>query len=158
MLLPRILLLPLLPLLLLLTPATPTQGFILDGFPRNVAQAQGLDKMLEPAKVQSVVNLKIDDKLLVSRITGRLIHKASGRSYHTEFNAPKVMTPEPLDDVTGEPLMRRSDDTEESLMVRLGEYHKQTVPVLSHYSGVVTNVDAAKSMGDVWSAVKKATA
>ncbi|KDN41205.1 Adenylate kinase 1, partial [Rhizoctonia solani AG-8 WAC10335] len=93
-------------------------GFILDGFPRTVPQAEKLDGMLaeRKEKLDHVVELKIDDQLLVSRITGRLIHLASGRTYHKEFNPPKKpMT----DDVTGEPLIQRSDDNAETLRKRL---------------------------------------
>ncbi|KAK9710597.1 adenylate kinase, partial [Basidiobolus ranarum] len=84
-------------------------GFILDGFPRTVVQAEKLDNMLEKdnQKLDHAVELKIDDSLLVSRICGRLIHPPSGRTYHREFNPPKVTD---QDDVTGEPLIQRSDD------------------------------------------------
>ncbi|QRW26757.1 adenylate kinase [Rhizoctonia solani] len=103
-------------------------GFILDGFPRTVPQAEKLDTMLaeRKEKLDHVVELKIEDQLLVSRITGRLIHVASGRSYHKEFNPPKKpMT----DDVTGEPLIQRSDDNAETLRKRLLAFHQQTGPV-----------------------------
>jgi adenylate kinase len=78
--------------------------FILDGFPRTVPQAEGLDAMLKERgqTLQHAVELQIDDSLLVARITGRLIHPASGRSYHTTFNPPKEAM---KDDVTGEPLI-----------------------------------------------------
>lgn len=107
-------------------------SFILDGFPRNVSQAEKLDDMLETRKqpVEHAVQLLVDDNLLVSRITGRLIHPASGRSYHKEFAPPKKpMT----DDVTGEPLIQRSDDTAETLHKRLNTYHQQTGPVAEYY-------------------------
>jgi hypothetical protein len=78
-----------------------------------------------------VVEFKIDDGLLVRRITGRLVHKKSGRSYHDEFNPPKVpMT----DDVTGEPLERRADDNVDALKKRLDQYHKQTTPLVDYYA------------------------
>jgi adenylate kinase len=77
------------------------------------------------------VEFKIDDNVLVRRICGRLVHKPSGRSYHTEFAPPKKpMT----DDITGEPLVRRSDDNEESLKARLISYHKQTQPLAMYYA------------------------
>lgn len=100
------------------------QGFILDGFPRTTVQAQKLDDLLEKRKtpLDSVIEFAIDDNLLVRRITGRLFHVASGRSYHTEFNPPKK---EMTDDITGEPLVRRADDNEETLKRRLGTYHSQ---------------------------------
>ncbi|KAL1921292.1 uncharacterized protein VTP21DRAFT_11008 [Calcarisporiella thermophila] len=129
-------------------------GFILDGFPRTVVQAEKLDQMLESKKqnLDCVVEMQIDDNLLVSRITGRLIHPASGRSYHKEFNPPKVpMT----DDVTGEPLIQRSDDNEQTLKKRLDAYHKQTAPVVEYYrkKGLWSGVDAAQSPQVVWSSL-----
>ncbi|KAJ9078297.1 adenylate kinase [Entomophthora muscae] len=129
-------------------------GFILDGFPRNVTQAEKLDAMLakEKQKLDHVIELAIDDALLVSRITGRLIHQPSGRSYHKEFNPPKVpMT----DDVTGEPLMQRSDDNADALKKRLETYHSQTVPVVGYYKkqGIHSQVDAAQSANAVWASL-----
>jgi len=115
-------------------------GFILDGYPRTVPQAQFLDKSLAEnggRKITNLVQLEVPDKELKARILGRLIHKASGRSYHTKFNPPKV---EGKDDVTGEPLIRRGDDNEESLTKRLDAFAKQTAPVVGHYEQ--TNKDA----------------
>ena len=77
-----------------------------------------------------VINLEIDDKLLIERISGRWIHKASGRSYHVKFNPPKVAG---KDDITGEPLMQRADDTADKLKTRLDEFHSKTKPVLDYY-------------------------
>ncbi|KAG9068907.1 adenylate kinase [Linnemannia hyalina] len=129
-------------------------GFILDGFPRTVVQAEKLDSMLENKKqtLDTVVELAIDDNLLVSRITGRLIHVPSGRSYHKEFAPPKV----PMkDDITGEPLVQRSDDNAEALQKRLVAYHKQTVPVVEYYKkkGLWSQVDAAQDQKLVWSSM-----
>jgi len=129
-------------------------GFILDGFPRTVPQASKLDAMLEASKtpIDHAVELKIPDALLISRITGRLIHPASGRSYHREFNPPKkAMT----DDQTGEPLIQRSDDNAETLKKRLATYHAQTGPVVDYYknSGIWTPVDAAQSPKLVWGSI-----
>ncbi|POY76642.1 putative Adenylate kinase [Rhodotorula taiwanensis] len=131
-------------------------GFILDGFPRNVSQAEKLDDMLEKRKqpLEHAVQLLINDNLLVSRITGRLIHPASGRSYHKEFAPPKKpMT----DDVTGEPLIQRSDDTADTLHKRLDTYHKQTGPVAEYYKqkGIWSGVDAAQAPKTVWSSIVK---
>jgi adenylate kinase len=108
------------------------QGFLLDGFPRTVGQAEHLDGMLktEKKKINAAFEFHIDDELLVRRITGRLTHKASGRTYHVEFAPPKVAG---KDDVTGEPLERRKDDNEEALRTRLAGYHKYTKDVLSYY-------------------------
>ncbi|KAL8679127.1 MAG: hypothetical protein Q9186_004572 [Xanthomendoza sp. 1 TL-2023] len=127
------------------------QGFILDGFPRTVAQAERLDDMLQAKqqRLQHAVELQIDDGLLVSRITGRLIHPASGRSYHKIFNPPKETM---KDDVTGEPLIQRSDDNAETLKKRLGTYHEQTSPVVTYYqkTGIWKPIDASQEPGQVW--------
>ncbi|KAL5606968.1 hypothetical protein BROUX41_003335 [Berkeleyomyces rouxiae] len=126
-------------------------GFILDGFPRTVPQAEGLDAMLNERnlKLQHAIELKIDDSLLVARITGRLVHPASGRSYHTTFNPPKEHM---KDDITGEPLIQRSDDNAEALKKRLATYHKQTAPVVGYYrkNGIWSGIDASQSPSDVW--------
>lgn len=129
-------------------------GFILDGFPRTVPQASKLDAMLAERKqaIDHAIELKIPDALLISRITGRLIHPASGRSYHKEFNPPKKpMT----DDITGEPLIQRSDDNVGTLRKRLDTYHAQTGPVVDYYkgTGVWTPVDAAQSPKLVWASI-----
>ncbi|TCD63277.1 adenylate kinase [Steccherinum ochraceum] len=126
-------------------------GFVLDGFPRTVVQAEKLDSMLEARKekLDSAVQLVIDDQLLISRITGRLIHPASGRTYHREFSPPKKpMT----DDVTGEPLIQRSDDNVEALRKRLTVFHTQTGPVVDYYKqkGLWHPIDAAQSPSVVW--------
>jgi len=107
-------------------------GFILDGFPRTVPQAKKLDSMLkkDDKKIDHAVELVIDDNLLVSRITGRLIHPSSGRTYHRIFSPPKIPG---KDDATGESLIQRSDDNEETLKKRLVNYHKQTAPVVDYY-------------------------
>lgn len=129
-------------------------GFILDGFPRTVAQAEGLDGMLkaESKPLKHAIELQIDDQLLVDRITGRLIHPASGRSYHKIFNPPKESM---KDDVTGEPLIQRSDDNAETLNKRLGTYHSQTSPVVTYYqkTGIWSGVDASKQPGEVWKSI-----
>ena len=107
--------------------------------------------MLEERKrpLMHAVEMQIDDGLLVSRITGRLIHTASGRSYHKIFNPPKQ---EMKDDVTGEPLTQRSDDNEESLKKRLVTYHQQTSPVVDYYrrTGIWRPIDASQEPGTVW--------
>merc|ERR1719203_1916179 len=107
-------------------------GFILDGYPRTVVQAQFLDEALakNDRKITHLVQLVVPNDELKVRILGRLIHKPSGRSYHTKFNPPKE---EMKDDITGEPLIKRGDDNEESLTKRLDAYGKQTAPVVDHY-------------------------
>ena len=134
-----------------LTDNSRNASFILDGFPRTVAQAERLDGMLSESqqKLQHAVELQIDDGLLVSRITGRLIHPASGRSYHKIFNPPKEIM---KDDVTGEPLIQRSDDNAETLKKRLSTYHDQTSPVVAYYqkTGIWKPIDASQEPGQVW--------
>ncbi|KAF1917919.1 adenylate kinase 1 [Ampelomyces quisqualis] len=131
-------------------------GFILDGFPRTVTQAEKLDGMLDATQkpLQHAVELQIDDALLVARITGRLVHPASGRSYHKIFNPPKApMT----DDATGEPLIQRSDDNEDTLKKRLSTYHAQTSPVVAYYqkTGIWKPIDASQDPGQVWKSLLK---
>lgn len=130
------------------------KGFILDGFPRTIPQAEKLDQMLAErgTPLQAAIELKVDDDLLVARITGRLIHLPSGRSYHKIFNPPKV---EMTDDVTGEPLVQRGDDNEESLKKRLNAYHTQTEPIVEFYkkTGIWSGIDASQSPAAVWESI-----
>nr|KAJ0194410.1 hypothetical protein LSAT_V11C800448840 [Lactuca sativa] len=132
------------------------KGFILDGFPRTVAQAEKLDEMLQKqgTKIDKVLDFAIDDSILEERITGRWIHASSGRTYHTKFAPPKVHG---VDDVTGEPLMQRKDDTAEVLKSRLQAFHKQTKPVIDYYSkkGVVAMLPAEKPPKEVTVEVQK---
>jgi len=137
-------------------------GFILDGFPRTLIQAQKLDALLAQTgeKVTSVIVFQIPDAVLTERICGRWIHKASGRSYHVKFVRPKSLkdgdTPTPenmFDDLTGEPLIRRPDDTEEVLTKRLESFHAETAPVLKYYDSA--GVDADKSPLEVWNDIEQ---
>src|SRR3569833_1761822 len=103
-------------------------------------------------KLQHADELQIDDALIVARITGRLIHPASGRTYHRIIHPPKqAMT----DDVMGEPLVQRSDDNAEALKKRLDTYHKQTTPVVDYYrtTGIWKAIDASQQPGQVWNAL-----
>jgi len=133
-----------------------SNGFVLDGFPRTVVQAEKLDEMLAVRKtpLQRVVELRIDDSLLVRRITGRLTHPESGRSYHVEFNPPKKPM---VDDVTGEPLVQRSDDNADTLYKRLATYHTQTAPIVAYYErkGLLAVVDASAKPDRVWTQIQK---
>ncbi len=142
------------------------KGFILDGFPRTVAQAEALDSMLKQTgeAVSRVLEFQVPDAILAERICGRWIHKSSGRSYHVKFNPPASLegrAPSPatmLDDETGEPLMQRADDNEEALTKRLESYHAQTTPILVHYRPKceICAVDANQAMPAVWKSVSAA--
>ena len=127
------------------------RGMILDGFPRTTVQAQKLDEILEKSgqKITQAVELKIDENLLIERISGRRVHPGSGRSYHVKFNPPK--TPD-RDDITGEPLTQRKDDNEEALKTRLTAYNNQTVPILQYYrqKAILSSVNADQSIDAVW--------
>jgi adenylate kinase len=95
----------------------------------------------------------VEDKVLVERITGRLVHPASGRSYHEKFAPPKVAG---RDDVTGEPLIKRKDDTAETLVARLKAFHEQTKPLVAYYGDKVKGVEADKPFSSVAAQVRKA--
>lgn len=105
-----------------------SKGFLLDGFPRTITQADGLEQM--GIGIDHVVEFQVDDEEIVQRMSGRRVHLASGRSYHLRFNPPRV---EGLDDVTGEPLIQRDDDSEATVRKRLAVYHDQTLPLVSYY-------------------------
>ena len=130
-------------------------GFILDGFPRTVVQAQKLDEMLakKGIAIDRVLNFAIDDQLLVDRICNRWIHPASGRSYNTKFSPPKVPG---KDDQTGEPLVQRKDDNEATLKKRLEAFHTQTTPLVKYYMSKLSTIDAAKPQATVQDQVDKA--
>ncbi len=104
-------------------------GFLLDGFPRTIAQAEGLITM--NVDIDHVIEIAVDDAEIIKRMAGRRVHLASGRTYHIEFNKPKQ---EGLDDVTGEALIQRDDDKEETVRKRLAVYYDQTKPLVDYYS------------------------
>jgi len=129
-------------------------GFLLDGFPRTIPQAEKLDTLLEGrgTPLEHVIEMKIDEEKLIERISGRLFHMVSGRSYHEKFNPPQVAM---TDDITGEPLTRRSDDNEEALRKRLGAYNRSTTPLVEYYQkrGLHSTVDADKPMNSVFASI-----
>ena len=104
-------------------------GFLFDGFPRTIPQAEAMKDAGVPIDV--VLEIQVDDEELVTRITGRRVHPGSGRVYHVEYNPPQK---EGLDDVTGEPLQQREDDTEATVRERLHVYAEQTQPLIAYYS------------------------
>jgi adenylate kinase len=104
-------------------------GYLFDGFPRTIAQADAMKD--SGVQVDYVLEIDVPDDLIVERMSGRRSHPASGRVYHVKFNPPKV---EGKDDVTGEPLVQRDDDTEETVKKRLAVYHNQTEVLLGYYN------------------------
>ncbi|MBI1733350.1 MAG: adenylate kinase [Gammaproteobacteria bacterium] len=104
-------------------------GYMFDGFPRTLAQAEGM--RAAGIDVEYVVELHVPDEEIVRRMGGRRVHPGSGRTYHVLFNPPKVAG---KDDVTGESLIQRDDDVEETVRKRLSVYHGQTAPLIKYYS------------------------
>jgi len=105
------------------------KGFLLDGFPRTIAQAEGLDAM--GITLDHVIEIAVPDEDIVKRMAGRRVHLPSGRTYHVDYNPPKVAG---IDDVSGEALTQRDDDKEETVRKRLSVYHEQTEPLVGFYS------------------------
>ena len=105
------------------------RGFLFDGFPRTIPQADAMK--VAGVQVDYVIEINVADSEIVKRMTGRRVHPPSGRTYHVIFNKPKV---EGKDDVTGEKLIQRDDDSEETVKKRLKVYHKQTKPLVEYYS------------------------
>ncbi|OOE79174.1 MULTISPECIES: adenylate kinase [Salinivibrio] len=103
-------------------------GFLLDGFPRTIPQADGLKEI--GVAIDYVLEFDVPDDVIVERMSGRRAHLASGRTYHVVYNPPKV---EGKDDVTGEELVVRDDDKEETVRARLNVYHNQTAPLIAYY-------------------------
>lgn len=104
-------------------------GFLFDGFPRTIPQAEAMKDA--GVAIDYVVEIDVDDAEIIKRMSGRRVHLASGRTYHIVFNPPKV---EGKDDVTGEALIQRDDDQEETVKKRLDVYHSQTKPLVDYYS------------------------
>lgn len=126
-------------------------GFLLDGFPRTIPQAEGLAAM--GVAIDRVVEIVVADEEIVQRVTGRRVHPGSGRVYHVVFNPPKA---EGLDDETSEPLIQRDDDKEETVRKRLAIYHDQTKPLVDYYSSQsgqnglkFASIDGVGSVADI---------
>jgi adenylate kinase len=114
-------------------------GFLLDGFPRTVPQADALKEA--GVAIDAVIEIDVDDSVIVERMSGRRAHLASGRTYHIVFNPPKV---EGKDDESGEDLVQRDDDKAEVVLDRLRIYHEQTAPLVNYYKGVSSSDTSVK--------------
>ena len=112
-------------------------GYLLDGFPRTIPQADAMRE--NNIDVDYVVEINVDDSEIIKRMSGRRAHLASGRTYHIEYNPPKQ---DGIDDVTGEPLVQREDDKEETVKNRLNIYHEQTEPLINYYQHLANSNDA----------------
>lgn len=121
-------------------------GYLLDGFPRTIVQAQGLEAM--GVEIDHVIEINVADEAIVERIAGRRVHPQSGRTYHVQYQPPKV---DGIDDVTGEVLIQRDDDKEETVRKRLCVYHEQTKPLVGYYSapGRQVKFNSMSGIGDV---------
>lgn len=113
------------------------KGYLLDGFPRTLAQAEALRTAQVP--IEYVLEIDVPDQDIVQRMGGRRVHLASGRTYHVKFNPPKVAD---RDDATGEPLIQRDDDQEATVRNRLEVYHSQTQPLIKYYQDWAAKGDA----------------
>ncbi|MCK5779939.1 MAG: adenylate kinase [Psychrilyobacter sp.] len=126
------------------------EGFILDGFPRTIPQAEALELLMKEMGISldRVISLNVPDELIVGRITGRRVCPKCGASFHMEFNSPKV---EGICDYCGDKLVQRKDDTAETVVSRLDAYHTQTAPLFDFYTerNVMSEVDGTKDVSDV---------
>jgi len=118
-----------------------SNGCLFDGFPRTIAQADALRS--EGIRIDNIIEIDVPDEEIIKRMSGRRVHPASGRTYHLIFNPPAV---EGRDDVTGEELVQRDDDCEETVRKRLNVYHEQTEPLVGYYRDLALegNGDAPK--------------
>ncbi|MBI65908.1 MAG: adenylate kinase [Candidatus Marinimicrobia bacterium] len=131
-------------------------GYILDGFPRTIPQAKGLDSLLIELKqsLDCVIVIEVNDNTIVNRMAGRRVHPASGRVYHVKFNPPKI---ENIDDDTGEELIIRPDDEETTVRKRLEIYHSDTSPLIDYYQlqNLVYTVNGDADIDIVSNAINK---
>lgn len=129
-------------------------GYVLDGFPRTIPQAEALDKALSDngESVDYAINVEVPDENIINRMSGRRACVGCGATYHIQFNAPKV---EGVCDTCGEKLILRDDDKPETVKNRLSVYHEQTQPLIDYYSkkGVLAEVDGTQSMENVFNAI-----
>ena len=131
-----------------------TKGYILDGFPRTIPQAEGLDKILDilNSPLDKVIVIDVDDQSIIERMGGRRVHLASGRIYHIKFNPPKENN---KDDLTGEALSIREDDKQKTVRKRLKIYHNQTSPLIKYYSkkNILVNINGSQSIDNVYKSI-----
>lgn len=134
-----------------------SDGFILDGFPRTVPQAEALDEMLEKKglHLDHVIELKVDDAILVERVSGRFTCARCGAGYHDKYNRPKVDGV--CDECGSTEFVRRKDDNAETVAQRLRAYHAQTAPLLPYFrqKGVLRSVDGMKSIDEVTAEIEE---
>ena len=132
------------------------RGYMLDGFPRTLAQAEKLNQILSDRnkKIDVVIRLCVPEDMLVRRIAGRRFHIKSGRSYNIEFNPPKI---EGKDDITGEKLVQREDDKEEIVESRLKTYYELTEPLVGYYKkeDLLKEIDGTGSPENIYTEIKK---
>lgn len=130
-------------------------GYLLDGYPRTLAQAQAFDSLVNGSELEidKVLTLEIPFEKLAQRITGRRLCTGCDAIYHTEYHPPKV---EGVCDICGSELYQRKDDTIESLSVRLEEYSKNAKPILEYYAEKVTVINADQSADEVWNEILSA--
>ena len=131
-------------------------GYMLDGFPRTLAQAEKLDQILSDRnqKIDVVLRLCVPDDMAIRRIAGRRFHITSGRSYNIEFNPPKI---EGKDDITGEKLVQREEDKVEIVQSRLNTYHELTEPLVRYYQkqGILKAIDGTGSPENIYTEIKQ---
>lgn len=130
------------------------EGFILDGFPRTVPQAEALDAALKAAqrKLTAVIVIEVPDEILIERLSGRRVNPTTGRTYHVKYDPPKH---EGVDDIDGTKLIQRDDDKPETIANRLKVYHSQTAPVVGFYDdafeqGLVRRIDGTRDAEEVY--------
>ena len=139
-----------------LTQADCINGYILDGFPRTIPQAKGLDEILNKldSPLDNVIVIQVDDRVIIERMSGRRVHSSSGRIYHIKYDPPEI---EDIDDITGESLIIRPDDIKETVKKRLMIYHDLTSPLIKFYSNKnqLIRVDGSQDIEDVFSSILK---